>query len=181
VLSFPDTSLRSWNEYARTRAAPDSHCQRRLLGCSSITFFFYVAPAIAATAESGQEFVAHLVTQARITTAIAAAAVLTVLAGSWLYWIDSQGLTSPWQNSGPGVGFGFGGLFAFVGLIFGLLVGKNTSVLGHLAASIQGKPTPEQLSAIASARKQLASAGPIGNAAMIVAVLCMATARYWLF
>jgi hypothetical protein len=125
--------------------------------------------------------IAHLVTKARITTAIALAAILTVLAGGWLYWIGSQGLTSAWAFSRTGLGFGIGGLLALVGLVFGLQVGKNTSTLGRLAATVQGRPAPSRRTAIESARKQLAYAGPISTGALILALLCMATARYWLF
>jgi uncharacterized membrane protein len=148
---------------------------------SSLFLGFYIAPAVAATAESGQKLMAHLVTRARITVWITGAAMVTVAAGATLYWIDSQGLTSAWQNSGPGVGFGLGGLFALVGLAFGVLVGRNTSMLGNMAAQIQGKPSPEQMTKVQAAQKQLAYAGPINSLALILALLCMATARYWLF
>lgn len=148
---------------------------------SSVILGFYIAPTVAATAESGQKFLAHLVTRARITVRITEAAVLTVLAGGILYWIDSQGLTSAWQRSGPGVGFGLGGLFALVGMAFGILVGKNTSLLGNMVGQIQGKPSPEQLTKMQAAQKQLAYAAPISTVALIVALICMATARYWLF
>ena len=112
---------------------------------------------------------------------ITEAAIATVLAGGALYWIDSQGLTSPWQSSGPGVGFGLGGLFALVGLAFGMVVGKNTSLLGNIAAQVQGKPSPEQMTRIQAAQRQLAYAGPINSIALILALICMATGRYWLF
>jgi uncharacterized membrane protein len=148
---------------------------------ASIIFGFYISPAVAATAESGRKVLAHLVTQAKVTTAITAAAILTVLAGGLLYWIDSQGLTSSWQTSGPGVGFGIGALAAIVGLVFGLLVGKNTSLLGNIAARVQGKPSPEQMARVQAALKQLAYAGPISTVSLILALICMATARYWRF
>jgi len=148
---------------------------------SSLFMAFFLSPAVASTADSGQKVMAHLVTKARITARITAAAGLTVLAGLWLYWIDSGGGTSAWTSSAPGRGFGIGGLFGIIGLIFGGLVGVNTSKLGKLASEIQGKPTPEQLNRIQAARKQLAIVGPISTVAQIIAVLCMATARYWVF
>jgi uncharacterized membrane protein len=147
---------------------------------SSVTLAFFVTPAVAATADAGQAFIAHLITRARIATSIAASAILTVLAGGSLYWIDSQGLTSAWTTSGPGVGFGLGAVFALVGLVFGLLVGTGTTALGRIAAELKGaKPTPGQMTRIQAARRQLAYAGPISTVAMLLALLCMATARYW--
>ncbi len=148
---------------------------------SSILFGFFISPAIAVTGEAGQKFMAHLVTKAGISTRITVAAILTVLAGGWLYWIDSAGLTSAWQNSGPGIGFGIGGLFALVGLGFGLVVGANNAKMGRLASQIQGQPSAEQMTQIQGAQRQLAVAGPVSTIALILALICMATARYWLF
>ena len=148
---------------------------------SSIVFGFFITPAVAANAEAGQKIMAHLVTKSRITTLIAISAILTVLAGAGLYAIDSQGLTSLWRSSGPGIGFGIGGIFALIGLVFGLIVGRNSTILDNLAAEIQGKPTSEQLNKIKSAQGQLRYAGPISSICVILALICMATARYWVF
>ena len=76
---------------------------------------FFVNPSIQATAESGQKFMAHLMTKSGLTFRITIAAFLTVLAGGWLYWIDSGGLTSVWIHSATGWGFGIGGIFGIVG------------------------------------------------------------------
>jgi len=141
----------------------------------------FLGPAVGATAEAGQKVMAHLVTRARLTGTISAAAGLTVVAGAALYWIDSQGLTSLWTRSGPGAGFGLGALFALAGLAFGLMVGRSMSTLGALASQIAGKPTPEQLAKIQAAQRQLAYAGPATTVSLVLALLCMATARYWLF
>ena len=148
---------------------------------SAVFNSLFLGPAAGATAEAGQKVVAHLVTKARLTATISAAAGLTVLAGGALYWIDSQGLTSLWTRSGPGTGFGLGALFALVGLVFGLMVGRNMSTLVAVGSQITGKPTPQQLSKIQAAQKQLAYAGPATTVSLLLALLCMATARYWLF
>jgi uncharacterized membrane protein len=147
----------------------------------SIVLAFFITPAVAANGEAGQKIFVHLVNKAQISTRIAAAAILTVLAGGWLYLIDSQGLTSGWSNSGPGLGFGIGAFFAFIGLIFGLIVGVNSNKLGKAAGEISGKPTTEQLNIIQAAQKQLRFASPISTVALILALICMATARYWVF
>ena len=148
---------------------------------SSLFTSIYLGPAVSATAEAGQRVLAQLITKARLSTAISASAGLTVLAGGWLYWLDSAGFTSGWTHSGPGLGFGIGALFALVGLVFGVMVGRNMSTLGRIAAEVTGKPTPEQLGKIGAARKQLAYAGPTTSITLLIALICMATARYWLF
>lgn len=140
---------------------------------------FFVNPSIQATAESGQKFMAHLMTKSGLTLRITIAAFLTVLAGGWLYWIDSGGLTSVWIHSATGWGFGIGGIFGIVGLIFGSMVGKYSSTLGEIASQIEGKPTPEQISQIQEVQKKLKSVSTIDTIALILSLICMATARYW--
>jgi uncharacterized membrane protein len=146
---------------------------------SSLFTGIFLGPAVSATAEAGQRVLAQLTTKARITAAISASAGLTALAGGWLYWLDSAGLTSEWMHKGPGVGFGIGALFAVVGLVFGSMVGRDMGALGKLATEISGKPTPEQLGKIGAVRRQLAYAGPTTTVTLLIALICMATARYW--
>jgi uncharacterized membrane protein len=148
---------------------------------SSIFAGLFIGPTVQATGEAGQKFMAHLIAKAHISARITGSAILTVLAGGWLYWIDSDGLTSAWKTSGPGWGFGIGAVLALIGLAFGSMVGRSNHTLGTLAAEIQGKPTPEQLGKIQAAQKQLSLAGPASMIALILSLLCMATARYWLF
>jgi hypothetical protein len=61
------------------------------------------------------------------------------------------------------------------------MVGMNTAKLGKLASEIQGKPSAEQMTQIQAAQRQLAFAGPVSTIALIIALICMATARYWVF
>jgi hypothetical protein len=142
---------------------------------------FLITPTVAATAEAGQKFMGHLVTRARLSARITFAAILTVVAGGWLYWIDSDGFTSAWERSGPGIGFGIGAFAALIGFGFGLLVGKNATLISKLAVQGTGQPSPELLGRIKSAGSKMRMANGVSTAALIVALVCMATARYWLF
>ena len=92
---------------------------------------FFLSPTAAATGETGQKFMAHLIGQARLSARITVASYLTVLAGAALYWIDSQGFTSAWRSSGPGIGFGLGAVAGLIGFGFGQVVGKNADVHRH--------------------------------------------------
>ncbi len=140
---------------------------------------FFLTPTIAATGETGQKFMAHLFGQARLTARITLASYLTVLAGAALYWIDSQGFTSAWRSSGPGIGFGLGALAGLIGFGFGQVVGKNAAAIARIAGQIQGAATPEQSGTLARARSAMATAGNISTALLILALALMATARYW--
>ncbi len=148
---------------------------------SNILFVYFISPTVAATGESGQKFIAYLMTRSKVHLIIIGSAILTVLAGGSLYWIDSGGFKSGWFGSPASWGFGIGGILALVGLVFGILVGKNSNQLGQLAAQIQGKPTPEQMAKIQAAQRQLKFQSPISSIVLILALACMATARYWRF
>jgi hypothetical protein len=146
---------------------------------SAMMLGLFISPTVAATAEAGQKFMGYLVNKARIHIVLSVAATATVLAGIGLYWIDSDGFTSAWTKSGAGVVFGIGGILGFVGYIFGMLIGKNINILAKVGAQVQGKPTPEQMSQIQAAQKQLKTVGPISAFSLILAVICMSVARYW--
>ena len=148
---------------------------------SGMAFFFFVAPTIGATAEAGQKFAQHLIIKTRFTAVVITSAILTVLAGSILYWRDSNGLTAQWMHSGTGLGFAVGAFFGLLGLIFGIMVGISNGALAKIGSQIQGKPTPEQLEQIGKLRKRLAVIGPINAYSLIIAALLMAIARYLTF
>jgi uncharacterized membrane protein len=140
---------------------------------------FFLAPAMAGTGEAGQKFMGYMVTKGRLSARLTVASILTVLAGAVLYWIDSGGLTSAWTTSATGWGFGIGGIFALIGLGYGMAVGRSVKKLGSIATAVQGKPTQAQIVELQAAQKQMATASQISTAALIIALICMATARYW--
>jgi hypothetical protein len=146
---------------------------------SSMMMGFFVGPAVAAIGDAGPKFMGHVILKAKLHTVIAISAGLTVLAGLGLYWIDSEGFTSAWTRSGPGIVFGIGAFFGLIGFIFGNLLGINIKKVVTTGSQIQGKPTAEQLSQIQTAQKTMSTAGPISSYALIVALVCMSVARYW--
>jgi uncharacterized membrane protein len=145
---------------------------------AGFVMFFFIGPTLGATAEAGQKFAQHLMTQTRFTAIMTASAILTVLAGFILYWIDSDGFSSAWMHSGPGIGFAVGAFFGLIGLVAGILVGNTNGALAKLGSQIQGKPTPEQMAQIGALRKRLSVVSPINAYSLLIATLLMATARY---
>ncbi len=145
----------------------------------AVIAYFFLFPAVAATGAAGQQTMGHIVNKGRLTARLTIASMLTVLAGAALYWIDSHGFTSPWTVSAPGLGFALGAIFALVGLGYGLVVGRSFQALSRMAAASQGKPSPEQLSQMQAIQKRIAMASQINTFALILALVCMATARYW--
>lgn len=145
---------------------------------AGLIMFFFIGPTLGATAEAGQKFAQHLMTKTRFTAVITTSAILTVLAGFGMYWIDSDGFTSTWVHSGAGLGFGIGAGFGLLGFIFGIMVGNSNSALAKIGSQIQGKPTPEQMAQIGALRKRLSIVSPINAYSLILATLLMAIARY---
>lgn len=148
------------------------------VGGSMIAYFF-LSPAVAATGEAGQKMMGYMVSKGRMSARITAAAVVTVLAGAILFWIDSHGFTSPWTVSAPGLGFGLGAILALAGLGVGMQVGRSVHTLGEIATAAAGKPTPDQIGQMQAAQKRMATASQISTILLILALACMATARYW--
>jgi len=140
---------------------------------------FFISPAVAATGDAGPKIMAHLILKARLHIVISIAAGLTVLAGASLYWIDSDGLRSSWMQTGPGTVFTIGAIFGLIGFIYGIQLGRNIKNLVDVGATVQGKPTDEQMGKMQAIQKKLKVVGPISAYSLIICVLCMSVARYW--
>lgn len=146
----------------------------------SLIMTFFVAPTIGATAEAGQKFVGHLMNNLKFSSRMAAASGSTILAGFLLYGIDSQWFTSSWMSSGAGRGFGIGAVFALVGFVYGMLVGRVTKSMAQVGAQIQGKPSAEQQAALQKLRSQQRTYSMISTITLVLAVIFMAIARYFI-
>jgi len=142
---------------------------------------FFIGPTIGATAEAGQKFVGHLMSKMKFSQRMAAAAGLTILAGGILFWIDSDGFGSAWVSSGAGQGFSIGAGFAVIGFVFGLLIGRTTRVMAQLGTQFQGRPSPEQIAQMQALGKQQTTYSNIASTMLILAVIFMAIARYFVF
>ncbi|MBC7878637.1 MAG: hypothetical protein H7Y59_15810 [Anaerolineales bacterium] len=139
---------------------------------------FFIAPTIRATAEAGQKFIGHLMNNLKFSNWIAAAAGLSILAGLALFWIDSNGFTSAWMDSGAGIGFRRGAELATIGFVFGLLIGRTTKAMAKLGAQFQGPPSPEQMAQMQKLGRQQKIYSMIASLTLILAVIYMSIARY---
>lgn len=117
----------------------------------------------------------------RLTVYFPIVAGLTVLAGTWLYWIDAGGnVVGYLASGGPGTVFGIGGIAAWIGFIVGAIgIGPNIAKMGKAQVAMAASgPTPELQAQLAAARSGLKMAGQIGLAMVAIAIVAMATARY---
>lgn len=150
-------------------------------GGGALIMEFFISRTILATGESGQKFAQHLMNKVRLHNFMTAMAASTILAGTLLYWHDSNGFTSAWMTSSTGIGFGIGAVFGLVAFVFGAIFGGSNARLAQIGAQIQGKPTDEQLTQIQAIQKRIKFVSPIHTYSMILAMLFMATARYLVF
>jgi len=146
----------------------------------TLTMAFFIGPTIGATGEAGQKFVGHLMNNLKFSNRMSAAAGLTILAGLILYGLDARA-GSAWVRSSFGIGLSIGAGFALIGFVFGIMIGRTTKAMAQLGAQMQGKPSAGQLTQMQSIRKQQATYSNISAAALILAAIFMAIARYLVF
>jgi uncharacterized membrane protein len=143
---------------------------------------FFLAPTAQALGSAGQPFMDHLFKRRRMGIFFPIVASLTVLAGVALYWRDSDGLSSAWITSPPGLAFTIGGLAAIAALVGGVVligpsVAEQTAVGNELAAS-GAEPNAEQRARLERADRRMRLANRIDLPLILLAGLTMAVGRY---
>lgn len=145
----------------------------------AITMNMVIGPAIGATGDAGKQFAGHLMTKTIFSRLMAASAGTTVLAGAFLYGVNSNWFSSAWIFSGPGIGFGIGALVGITAFFMGMITGNTNRALARLGGQIQGKPTPEQASQLQALQKKAAFLGPANTICIFVSIFFMASARFF--
>ena len=143
----------------------------------TLVMTFFIGPTIGATGEAGQKFVGHLMNKLKFSNIMATAAGLTILAGAILYGLDARA-SAAWPTRGFGLGLSIGAIFALIGFVFGLMIGRTTKAMAQLGGQMQGKPSPEQVTQMQTIRKRQATYSTISALALILATIIMAIARY---
>ena len=144
---------------------------------STLMMAFFIAPTVGATGEAGQKFIGHLMNNLKFSNRMSTAAGLTVLAGLILYGLDARA-GAAWLRSSFAIGLGIGAVFAVIGLIFGILVGRTTKAMTELGAQFQGPPSSQQMMQMQSLRNRQASYARTSAGMLIIATIFMAIARY---
>jgi uncharacterized membrane protein len=143
----------------------------------ALAMYFFIVPTIGATGDSGKQFAGHLMGKTRFTAFMTIVGATTVAAGTILYGIDSNWFRSGWMRTGIGIGFGIGATAGILAFIFGMMVGSTNNALAALGAQIQGKPTPEQMSALQALQKRQALVGRLNATFIMISIFFMALAR----
>jgi uncharacterized membrane protein len=146
-------------------------------GGGAVVMNFFVGPSIGATGDTGRQFAGHLMGKTSFSRFMMIAGLTTVLAGAYLYGVNSNWFSSGWMRSGQGIGFGIGAAAGIIALVFGFMIGNTNGSMAALGAQIQGKPTEAQMSAMQVLRKR-ATFVTVGNTIFIlISISFMALAR----
>jgi hypothetical protein len=147
------------------------------------TFFLFVQPAAAAVGPDGAKFVYQLIHHRRLSVVMLSAAVVTVLAGTWLLVVTSNGLDPDALFDSARLGYTVGGVAGILTLgIGGLYVFPRTKIvertIGGMLAD-RRPPTPDEQQTLARVGGESRRAGWIVLLGLTIAVTAMATARLW--
>ena len=150
---------------------------------SVFTFILFVQPAAVAVGPEATKFTYQLLHHRRFSLVILGAAITTVLAGSLLLIITSNGLDPDLLFSESRLGFTVGGVAAILTLgVGGLYIFPRTRIvertLGQLIAEAR-PPTPDEQQTLARVGGQSRRAGWIVLAGLTIAAASMATASLW--
>jgi uncharacterized membrane protein len=142
----------------------------------------FLLPSVRAAGPAGGAVMQQLAQARRLPRWLLTAAILTIVSGIGLYWVDSAGFRSAWLRSGPGRVFGLGGALAILAASLGVVVNSPTQRrLTALAARVQGSghpPAPEEAAEIQRLQARLGWATMVVAGLLVLATLAMAVARY---
>ena len=151
---------------------------------SVFMFVIWVSPSAAAIAPAGAPLMGELLGKRRLVDRLLTAAGITVLAGLFLYWRDWHVYPSfgDWVSSTFGATLTIGMVCAITAMAIGGSVTRPSVrrmlALGRQVAESGAPPTPEVAAELGAIQTRLKVAARISLALLIVAVVCMASARY---
>jgi uncharacterized membrane protein len=148
------------------------------------TLFFlgrFLLPALGDSGPAGGQVMAALAKRG-FTTAIPVAAILTVLAGIFLFYRVSAGFDNVYMGSGPGITYSIGGTSAIIALIIGAtIVRSSVEKMLKLGERMQGATESDRAAIMAemtSLRQRGSGATRIVSVLLMITVFCMAIGRY---
>jgi len=143
----------------------------------------FVQPSAATLGPAGVPFMSEL-RRRRFVDVVFVDALLTVVAGSFLYWHDWHiyPTFNDWIGSSFGVSLTVGALLAISGLAVAATLTRPTIArlvsLGKQVAESGGTPTPETAARISALQRRLVLAERVSFSLILLAVVAMSSARY---
>ena len=151
------------------------------VGTAVFTAVFLI-PSIRALGPAGGPVMYQIAQVRKLPAYFLGAGILTVLSGIGLYSKASGGFSNQWMQSGPGMTFGIGAVFALLAMTVGMAVAaptaKRLGALGAAIASAGKPPSPEQQAEMQRLQVRAGKAAALGAALLVCATAAMAVARY---
>jgi uncharacterized membrane protein len=151
---------------------------------SAFLFVGFIGPAAAEVGPAAGRLMSVVVKKRKAAKVITRLAYVTVLAG-WILWLKDMSVygLGTWLKMRMGIVFTIGGVLATAAAVVGS-IGVGAGVermvdLGDEIAASGGPPTPEQQSEVEHLGKELEKHGKRDLVLLLLAVIAMATARYW--
>jgi uncharacterized membrane protein len=152
---------------------------------SAFLFVAFIGPSAAEVGPSSGPLLQVVVKKRKVVQVIVYLGMVTVAAG-WVLWfknmLDAPSLAD-WLTSSFGLVLTIGGVLATITFFIGYYgVGRNVERLVDMGAAVAvsgGRPTLEQEAEMARIGSALERHGKTDLALLILAVIAMATARYW--
>lgn len=152
---------------------------------AAISYLFFVKPSVQSIGVAGPQFMQNLMERRKYSIFMMVTSLLAVLAGGALYWYFSGGLNWSWITTGPGLGFTIGSLAALIAFLLGMFgIGPTSgqiAALGQQMAAAGTGPTPEQVNQMRQLQKHVNVVEQMEFVLLVIALVTMATARYWIF
>jgi uncharacterized membrane protein len=157
------------------------HIGAGIFWVGSATFLLvFVEPTAHALGPRGGPFMAHMTQARKMPVIISVSAVLTIAAGIWLYWRDTNGFDPDIIGTPVFIAFTVGAIAAIVAFVIGLvMVRPRVERLGSLAGVMAtDAPPQEQVREIGDLQRSLRSISILNEVLLVIAVVAMASARY---
>jgi len=142
----------------------------------------FLLPAVRATGPAGGAVMGHVVDVRRLPVYMEVSALLVILSGFGLVYLLAGSLGFGWFTVGMGRAIGAGTLLTLVAAAVGGAVNAPTAKrLAKLAGGIRDAgraPTPDEAATINALQGRLARSAAAVTVLMVLAVACMAVARY---
>lgn len=152
---------------------------------AAISYFFFIKPTVQSLGPAGPQFMQNLVERQRYPRFMKIVSFLTIVAGGALFWNTSGGLNFAWVKTGPGLGFSIGAIASLIAYVNGIALlsprAVKIGVLGMEISKAGGPPTNEQMSMMEKLQRELLRVEQLDFVLLVIALVTMATARYWLF
>lgn len=152
---------------------------------SAFMFTAFIGPSATEVGPSAGPLLTAAVKKRKVVQVITGLGIVNVLAGwaLWLRYVDLVGSFVDWVSSRFGLVLTIGGVLATITFFVGAIgVGRNVERLVDLGNEIAASGTPpsaEQQGRIGQLTSALERYGKLDLVLLILAVIAMATARYW--